>query len=425
MASSNTLLYILGALVVLSTLVMWGGWKTTIDSGEKYATKDDLIRFSDEVRVILKKTSLGESDSMGSSDLLQKIGMLEAEIEHLKTGGAAPNAAAAKKNEVSPVVIKQIQNDLASIRQSLHDVQAFGPPEPEDLTPRIITAENRPSRVFIVAAGHSGTSALSNLLDLFGISHGPPEGDRRNPFWERQDLVNTNDHLLNPSRIFWNTADVKNLKITTEHLTRFSSEAVALLDRMDRYCVNPDQTRKCSWVLKDPRTTLTFRWWKCLLEPEPVILTILRHPLGVYMPPVLGVGYWKTRQLATIASTWGLTRRLLIYEEFLQDAINFANELYLYLDSLGVKAIHTAREEAFDELRKAGPHAFKSLQQIQQLKEEEKDSAAKLYDLIVKNKHLLEEPTDTKFMNLLSEEDRAIYVMFRSSEDDCSFMTQG
>eukprot|EP00736_Rhodelphis_marinus_P004211 Rmarinus@m.23534 len=293
---------------------------------------------------------------------------------------------------------------------------AFQPAHVEELHSDI-------NRMFIVAAGHTGTSALSNLLHLLGVDHGPAEA-KKNSFWERDDLVSINDKLLNPNKLTWASESVSAFNPRSNQLAEFGTEASRLLMKMDENCLDNEGHPKCSWVLKDPRLSLSFRFWRCLVEDQdPVVLYIIRHPTGVSMGKWLNGGYWRIRQLGTIASTWGLKRVVVDHSDLLADPVEFGRSLYSSLNSIDVKFIAEPSKEEYEALRKPSNRAGKIQKEIDSKGDDsggDKDAIA-LYHLIKENIDVLNDSDDSRFRSLLSPDDLRIFDIFRPRPTDCMF----
>ena len=135
----------------------------------------------------------------------------------------------------------------------------------------------------VLGMHYSGPSMLGGLL-VTGLGYnmgGPLIGaafDNEKGFYELIDAVLQNDEFMNLQRIWWSTNVInynaeealeakKSGKATFQHGTK----ALAFLN-------NPDNA---PWMQKDPRMCIMLKTWLPLLNSEPVILWMYRHPLEV------------------------------------------------------------------------------------------------------------------------------------------------
>lgn len=122
----------------------------------------------------------------------------------------------------------------------------------------------------------SGTSAVSRILNLMGCYFGSEEmsvgvgQDNPKGFWERKDVVETNDFILEKAGATWSDISAfDNARITAD-------DEVLINQKIQNTIIKLDAHRP--WFIKDPRLCLTLRWWLTHLE-TPVFIFAYRHPL--------------------------------------------------------------------------------------------------------------------------------------------------
>lgn len=130
----------------------------------------------------------------------------------------------------------------------------------------------------VLGMHRSGTSALTGLLNLMGVYFGSAEvstgANDENPkgFWERRDVRNLNDSVLQAIDCDWNRIHKFSLdKLSSSVVGDFESGARMLLDELQEHD---------SWVIKDPRLCLLFPLWEKVIG-DCVCVHIYRNPIEV------------------------------------------------------------------------------------------------------------------------------------------------
>lgn len=132
--------------------------------------------------------------------------------------------------------------------------------------------------VLVAGMHRSGTSALTRVLNLLGLSLGDerelmaPQPDNPEGFWEARDVARMNDRLLlalggswdSPPRTDWPDA---------ASLLPWRQEAAELIDRLR-------SDGEDAHALKDPRFSLTLPLWRSV-APEAKVVLPVRTPLAV------------------------------------------------------------------------------------------------------------------------------------------------
>jgi len=143
--------------------------------------------------------------------------------------------------------------------------------------------------VIVLGMHRSGTSVVGGLLNKMGLNAGGPligaAEDNAKGFFERIDVVLQNDYLM------------KNQNIAYSSNTHSYDHMIGLADAMRQLDPAHDPSKffaegrralkflndpgSYPWMLKDPRLCITLRTWLPLLNFNPAILFIFRHPLDV------------------------------------------------------------------------------------------------------------------------------------------------
>lgn len=139
--------------------------------------------------------------------------------------------------------------------------------------------DKRSKAVCIAGMHRSGTSMIARLLNICGMYLGaqdriiPPRPDNPAGFWENIDFVTLNDEILASKGGGWDfpfpqAADGWELEPA---LTPLRTEAKKLVKTLIEHE---------TWGWKDPRSSLTFPFWKSLF-PHLKAVVCLRNPLEV------------------------------------------------------------------------------------------------------------------------------------------------
>jgi GT2 family glycosyltransferase/glycosyltransferase involved in cell wall biosynthesis len=131
--------------------------------------------------------------------------------------------------------------------------------------------------ICIAGAHRSGTSMLTRLLHGCGLYLGPkdalmpPQADNPDGFWEHLGFVALNDELLDGLGGAWDLPPKADENLSSERLDAVRMKARFLIESFDSAEV---------WGWKDPRNSLTLRFWEDLLPTLKTVI-ILRNPLEV------------------------------------------------------------------------------------------------------------------------------------------------
>ncbi len=140
-------------------------------------------------------------------------------------------------------------------------------------------------QVIVLGMHRSGTSLTTNLLHLLGfhvgdaeelIGHDPHDPNPENPkgFWERHDVVEINDRILQHFDCRWHELShwpFDGLSYDADLPADITDAMQTVIDRLNRH-------PHC--VIKDPRLCLTAHWWLERMD-NPFIVTTYRDPLEI------------------------------------------------------------------------------------------------------------------------------------------------
>jgi predicted O-methyltransferase YrrM/glycosyltransferase involved in cell wall biosynthesis len=210
-------------------------------------------------------------------------------------------------------------------------------------------------QIFVLGMHGSGTSMLARLLNMMGVYFAPEHActgsDQENSkgFWERRDVRQANDRLLQANRADWDrVGSFSTEKIPEEELKRVQQTIRSIVLELDAH--RP-------WFVKEPRLCLLFPVWRPLLE-LPVCIHIYRDPLEValslrernQLSVPLGLALWERYTLAAFGATAGLPRVLVPHAKLLEFPVKTLRWLAARLTEFGVRGLREPAEveiEAF------------------------------------------------------------------------------
>jgi SAM-dependent methyltransferase len=198
--------------------------------------------------------------------------------------------------------------------------------------------------VIVLGMHRSGTSALTRLIHLLGLSVGrsddlmSPQPDNPMGFWESRSLSELNDRLLAAVDSRWWLPPRQRAHLwQSDGVVAQHAEAQRLLQ--DVYGSGQQ------WVWKDPRNCLTLSFWLELLPEPPAIVFIHRHPLEVItslrqrneLPPLVAAGLWEIYNRSAIEQMAGLPAFVLSYEQLLDAPTQVLRRLSGFLADQGMQ----------------------------------------------------------------------------------------
>lgn len=218
-------------------------------------------------------------------------------------------------------------------------------------------------QIIVLGMHRSGTSMVTRLVNMMGAYFGA-EGmsigyNRENPkgFWERRDVLNLNDSLLQHHGCNWH-------RLSGWPLQGISHTAVAdlpppLRHGMKSTILEMDAFRP--FVVKDPRLCLTLPYWQRFLE-VPVAVVVHRSPLEVArslqernsFPLMYGLVLWEYYAVCMLNASHGMPRLFIRHRDAIEDPVATTARLYNGLREHEVQGLRhpSAREiTAFVEAR--------------------------------------------------------------------------
>jgi hypothetical protein len=210
-------------------------------------------------------------------------------------------------------------------------------------------------QIFVIGMHRSGTSNLTRVLNLLGVSLGDegklmfsapgqtPEMNAKG-LWERLDVITANEQLLQTTDSSWfkvSSLDPDNFD--TAGLKRFRESAQAIVAELDQ---------QRPWAIKDPRLCLTFPAWKSLVT-KPVCVFCLRNPIAIAASHrkrdtfglQFGIALWEKYLRCAVRATVDVPRFAVRYEDIMDDPVNVTHALVDRLRSVGVDGMHEPDEE--------------------------------------------------------------------------------
>jgi hypothetical protein len=200
--------------------------------------------------------------------------------------------------------------------------------------------------VYVLGMHRSGTSAATRLVSFLGLAtpHGadllPPSSKNPKGYWESLSLVEMNMRILEaigsdfscPARMTpgWESDD---------RLADLRHEAPRVF--REAYPRSP-------WVWKDPRTCLTFAFWRRVLDVNSVVVLVNRNPLEIVASSTRTRG---VEQRVHMLATWerylrealrqikGLPVLVVDYAEILPFPLEFCDRARQFLTASGVPAV--------------------------------------------------------------------------------------
>jgi GT2 family glycosyltransferase/glycosyltransferase involved in cell wall biosynthesis len=214
-------------------------------------------------------------------------------------------------------------------------------------------------QIIVLGMHRSGTSAVARLINMMGADTGPshligePAADNEKGFWERQDVRDLDDALLETVGCAWDdvTCFAQDKLLKVEH-AELSIQAKRIIFNMDTH--RP-------WVLKEPRLCLTLPFWLPFLE-VPVCVLPSRSPLEIAkslqsrngFSLVYGVALWEKYTVEALRSSQNPPRIIVSYSRLISNPIDTVHSLYQNLCEFDVQGLRMPSEReilAFVESR--------------------------------------------------------------------------
>lgn len=196
-------------------------------------------------------------------------------------------------------------------------------------------------QLIVLGMHRSGTSVLARMLSLMGVYFGP-EGastgaNAENPkgFWERRDVRNLNDLLLQSAGCDWNRPlNFTAAAVPKDVIDQFYRDGGRIVLDMDAH--RP-------WFLKEPRLCLLMPIWRRVLE-VPVCIHILRNPVEVAsslrtrnkIPMEVGLALWEAYVRSASAHTADLPSVFVSHRRMMDSPAEELASLRAQLEKVGV-----------------------------------------------------------------------------------------
>jgi hypothetical protein len=210
--------------------------------------------------------------------------------------------------------------------------------------------------VFVLGMHRSGTSAATRLISFLGLHTPtgddlvPPSGKNPKGYWESMSLVAFNIALLNAI----------GTDFTCPVALAPGWHEDPRLDELRGRAADAFQAAfpVAPWVWKDPRTCLTFSFWRSVLDVLPVVVLVNRNPLEIAASSARTRG--EDRKIFTLAS-WerylrqavqqieGLPVLVTDYASVLSDPVGWSEHARTFLAEAGVptQTLRTENVETF------------------------------------------------------------------------------
>ncbi|WP_161575406.1 glycosyltransferase [Beggiatoa leptomitoformis] len=206
-------------------------------------------------------------------------------------------------------------------------------------------------QLIVLGMHRAGTSSVARLLNMMGAYFAPEKSssptksalpateDNPKGYWERWDVVHTNEEIMQAMGLEWDRISTFSAEqVTPDIVSRFKPAVQEIIAGLDSY--RP-------WMIKDPRLAITLPVWLPLLE-VPVFLFVHRSPIqvaqslqkrdGISIPA--GLALWEKYTLHALQATQGLPRLIVSYEHLMREPVATVQALYAQLSNLGVQGLH-------------------------------------------------------------------------------------
>ena len=180
-------------------------------------------------------------------------------------------------------------------------------------------------QIIILGMHRSGTSALTRLINMMGAYFGPPEkalpANSANPkgFWERTDVMNVNNALLQFQNCRWDNVS----RWDNSRASFAPPEAMQYVSR-----IITEMNEHAPWVLKDPRLCVTLPCWRPLLK-TPVAVITSRDPREIArslqqrdkLSPARMLALWEYYAVGMVKNAALLPRLFVRHDEIVTDPV--------------------------------------------------------------------------------------------------------
>ncbi|OQW94028.1 MAG: hypothetical protein BWK79_08015 [Beggiatoa sp. IS2] len=203
-------------------------------------------------------------------------------------------------------------------------------------------------QIIVLGMHRSGTSAVARILNLMGAYFAPERMElpatKANPkgYWERRDVVNLDEDLLNALGVTWDKIsqfDSKQVPMVCKKFELLGQEIILGLDAHR------------PWMLKDPRMCLLLPFWLPLLE-IPICVYVYRDPIQIAqslkkrddLSIQVGIALWEKYSLQALIDSARLPRILVSYHDLIARPLDTVKSLYDSLQAQGIQGLRLPSE---------------------------------------------------------------------------------
>ena len=205
-------------------------------------------------------------------------------------------------------------------------------------------------QIIILGMHRSGTSCVARLINMMGAYFAPEgkqlpsQADNPKGFWEREDVMQLNDEILQSAGGTWEqVAQLDFAKIEKKQKDSLHKKIQSIVLGLDAH--RP-------WFLKDPRMCLVLPEWMPSLE-IPVSLFVYRNPIQVAksmekrnnIPLFVGIALWEFYIVSALKAAKGTDLIFTHYEDVMRDPVSEVTKIYGKLQEIGVKGLRLPSEK--------------------------------------------------------------------------------
>ncbi len=197
--------------------------------------------------------------------------------------------------------------------------------------------------VFVLGMHRSGTSTVTRLINLLGVSLSHPndlmkeQPDNPKGHWESLLLYKLNESILLSLGGNWASPP-----ILPENWWQAPGVQASFPQARAAFASVYDTSKE--WCWKDPRNCLMLRYWCATLGCSPVCVFIHRHPLEVAaslqkrnsLAPVHSLELWEFYNHQSLINAQGLPMFVAAYDQILADPCGFVQRLAKFLLAQGI-----------------------------------------------------------------------------------------
>ncbi len=200
--------------------------------------------------------------------------------------------------------------------------------------------------IVVLGMHRSGTSVVTQLMGLLGADLGPPDAhvspapDNPRGFAELRAIVDMNERVLAALDASSSEPPDPGIDVASDaRLLQLRDEAANLLRTL---FPGPAPT---AW--KDPRTCLTFDFWRPLLSKPAAVVLVLRHPLEIAAslekrdgtPREVSLALWEWSLSSACRAARGLPMILVRYSDVIEDPERAIRRIAAQMEEAGLHGL--------------------------------------------------------------------------------------